>query len=99
MSRGIRRRRTTRVVNRSIDLRESMPRTLEQGGAGRCQLDTPRRPDEQHQPKLTLQLADRTRERRLRHVQTLRCAPEVQLLRYSDEVTQLTQLNRKVHRP
>src|SRR5207248_1821943 len=73
------------------------PRTLEQSRPGRRQLDPARRPDKQHQPKLTLQLTDRPRERRLRHVQTLRRPPEMQLLRNGDEITQLPQLNRNVH--
>ena len=90
-------RRTTRIVDRGVDLRKRPPRTLEQSRPGRCQLDAARRPHEQDQPELALQLADRARQRRLRHVQTLRRAAEVQLLRHGDEVPQLPQLNRDVH--
>ena len=36
-------------------------------------------------------------KRRLRHMQTLRGATEMQLLRYCDEVAQLPQLDRSVH--
>lgn len=37
------------------------------------------------------------RDRRLRHVQTLRRPPKMELFRYSDEIAQLPQLDRKVH--
>jgi hypothetical protein len=91
-------RRSTRVLDRSIDLGKRPPRPLEQRRASRCQLDAARSPYEQHQPQLPLELANRTRERRLRHVQTLRCPPEMQLLRNGDEIAQLSQLERSIHR-
>ena len=90
--------RATRLVDRGIDLGKRRPGPLEQSGAGGRQLHAPRRSHEQHQPELTLQVADRARQRRLRHVQTLGRAPKMQLLSYGDEVAQLPQLDRKVHR-
>jgi hypothetical protein len=72
-------RRPTRIRNRAIDLGQRLPRTLEQHRTRRSQLHPPRRPHEQHQPELTLELTNRPRERRLRHMQALRRPPEVQL--------------------
>jgi hypothetical protein len=58
----------------------------------------PRRPNEERDPELTLEVTDSARQRRLRHVQTLCSAAEVQFLRDGDEVPQLTQFNRYIHR-
>jgi hypothetical protein len=46
--------------------------------------------------KLTLQVTNRTRERRLRHMETLCRPPEMQLLRYGDEIAELPQLHRNI---
>jgi hypothetical protein len=91
-------RRATRVLDCSIDLGKRPPRPLEQRRASRCQLHPARCPHEEHQPQVPLELANRTRERRLRHVQMLRRASEMQLLRDGDEIAQLSQLERNIHR-
>ena len=44
-----------------------------------------------------LEVPDRPRQRRLRHVQTLGGPPEMQLLGNRYEIPQLAQLNRKIH--
>ena len=53
----------------------------------RCHLDVPRRSNKQDHAKLALHVADRTQQRRLRHVQTVRGASEVQVLRDGDEAS------------
>ena len=90
-------RRMTCVVERSVDLGKRPLSALEQRGAGRGQLDSARRANEQHEAELSLQLPNRTRKRRLRHVQTLRRSPDMKLLRHGDEVAQLPQLDRNIH--
>ena len=54
--------------------------------------------DEQRDAELFLQLPDMSAERWLGHVQPLGRAPEVELLGDGDEVPQLAQLDREVHR-
>jgi hypothetical protein len=94
---AIRPRGTPCLLYRAVDLGERPPRPLEQSGSGWCQLDTPGRSNDERDPKLTLEVADSTRQRRLRHVQTLCGAAEVELLRDGDEVPQLPQFDRYIH--
>src|ERR671935_2583789 len=70
---------------RDIRLVGGPPCAVEQNRPSRCQLDVPRRPNKQDHAKLALHVADRTQQRRLRHVQTVRGASEVQVLRNGDE--------------
>ena len=88
----------TRVGDRPIDLDQSPPRALEQHGARRRQLHPPRRTHEQHEAKLALQITNRPRERRLRHMQPLRSPPKMQCLSDSHEIAQLPKLNRCLHK-
>ena len=67
-------------------LQEHFPRGSE--------LDVPARPLEQSRPELPLQLCDCLRERRLRDVQALCCAAEVELLAEDGEVPKLAKLER-----
>ena len=92
-------RRAARLVERDVDLGERHPRACQQRRPGRRELDVPRGPDEQDGPDVALQLPDRARQRRLRHVQALRRAAEVKLLGDRHEVPQLPQLDRRIHRP
>ena len=85
------------MVDREVNLGERSPCAREQGGSGRRQLDMPGGPDEEHEPELALEIPDRPRKRRLRHVQALGGAAEVQLLGNRDEVPQLSQLDWKIH--
>jgi hypothetical protein len=72
--------RTTRLVDREVDLGECPARFAEKRGSRGRELHAPRGPDEQNHAELTLQLPDRPRQRRLGHVQALGGVPEVQLL-------------------
>jgi hypothetical protein len=67
---------------------------LEENLAGRSQLDVAARPLEQLRAELPLELRDCLRERRLRDMQSLRCAAEVELLTEDGEVTELSELER-----
>ena len=73
---------------------EQRPRLLEQLLAGRSQRDAPGRAGEQVRAELLLELADLPAEHRLRDVEALRRAPEVQLFGDRDEVAQLAQVQR-----
>jgi hypothetical protein len=86
-----------RVGDRTIDLSQRTTRTLEQQRSRRGQLDTTRRTHEQHEPQLTLELTNRPRQRRLRHMQARRRTPEMQLLRHRDEIPKLPQLDQRLH--
>ena len=87
--------RPPHVGDRPIDVSQRPPRALQQDRACRRQLNAPRRPHEQHDAELTLELTNRARQRRLRHVQPIRRPPKVQLLRDRNEITQLPQLDRE----
>lgn len=86
-----------RVVDRELHLGQRGARAPQQRGAGGRELHAPRGPDEQHEPQLTLELPNRSRQRRLRHVQALGGPPKMQLLGDRHEVPQLAQLNGKLH--
>src|SRR3954454_20389509 len=86
-----------RPIQGELDLGERPAPPLKQRGTGGGELDASRRPDEQHDPELALQLSDRSRERRLRHVQAVSRPPEVQLFGNRYEIAQLAQLDRNIH--
>ena len=65
----------------------------EQGRAGLGEGDAAVGAVEQPHAELGLELADLLADRRLRHVQALRGAAEMQLLRDRDEVPQVSQLH------
>jgi hypothetical protein len=67
---------------------------LQEHFTGRGQLDVTARPLEQPRSQLALQLGYRLRQRRLRDVQALRGAAEVELLAQDGEVTELSELER-----
>src|SRR4051794_34909485 len=50
-------------------------------------------PLEQRGPQLLFEILDPRREGRLRHVQSLGGSPEMELLRYSQEITQMSHLH------
>ena len=92
-----RRARAARLRDGEVELGDRAPGASEQRGSRGGQLHPPRRAYEQDDSEIALELADRARERRLRHVQPLGGAAEVQLLGHRDEVAQLAQLDRGVH--
>ena len=73
------------------------PGLAEQPLAGRRQLDAARRPFEQLQAELGLELADALRQRWCRHVQPGCGATEVALLRHGHEVPQAAQVDAVRH--
>ena len=62
--------------------------------AGRSHLDVTTRALEQPRPELPLELRDRLRQGRLRDVQALRGAAEVELLTENGEVAKLSKFER-----
>jgi hypothetical protein len=82
----------------SVDLGQRPTGPLEQQRPSRSQLHPTGRAHEQHHPEIALELTNRTRQRRLRHLQTPRRPGEVQLLRHRDEIPELPKLNRSVDR-
>ena len=89
--------RTTHVHDGAVELRQRSPRALEQHRPCRGELHAPRRAHEQHDAQVTLELPNRPRQGRLRHVQPRRSPPEMELLRHRDEVPQLPELDGTVH--
>ena len=88
---------TARLGDGEVDLGDRAAGAREQRRARGRQLHPPRRAHEQHGAEIALELADRARERRLRHVQPRGGAAEVQLLGDRHEVAQLAELDRGVH--
>ena len=86
-----------RLGDGEVDLGDRAAGAREQRRARGRQLHPPRRAHEQHGAEIALELADRARERRLRHVQPRGGAAEVQLLGDRHEVAQLAELDRGVH--
>jgi hypothetical protein len=76
----------------SIGLRDHAPRAIEQRHARLGEPDLATATDEQARTDLLLELADRHAERRLRHVQPLGRAAEIQFLGDGDEVAEVPKL-------
>ena len=76
-----------------LDRVEDLPRPDEERLAGGRQLDPALVAQQQRRPDLLLELADLLAQRRLRHVQALGRAAEVQLLGDDDEVAQVAELH------
>lgn len=86
------------VGDRAVDLSECSPGALEQDRTRVCQLDTPRRAYEEDESEIAFELANRSRQGRLRHVESLRGTAEVQLFGDGDEVPELPELDlRRTH--
>ena len=76
-----------------LRLRQRHPRFGEKGAPSVRQLDAAIRPMEEADAEILLEPANLLTERRLRDVQALRGAPEVQLFRDGDEVTEVAKLH------
>jgi hypothetical protein len=75
------------------ELGQRPARAVEERLTGVREPDLPSRARQQIRSELLLQLADRDAERRLRHVQALGGAAEVELLRDRDEIAQVAKLD------
>jgi hypothetical protein len=82
-------RRAFCVLARPFGVRERPPRALQERASGVGQLHLPGGADEEVDPEVAFELSDRRAKRWLGHVQPLRGAAEVQLLRHGDEVPQV----------
>ena len=82
-----------RGVERALEPGEHPADVAEQHLARRRERDAPARAREERRADGGLQLADRVAERRLGHVQPLRRAAEVELLRDGDEVAEVVELH------
>ena len=78
-----------------LELLEDPPGAGEERRPGFGEAHLPRRALQQLGPELALEFADRDAERRLRHVQAVRGAAEVQLLANRREVVQVPMLNHR----
>ena len=86
-------RRALGVLGRPVGVRQRPPRSREERATGVGEPHLAGRAVEELDAEVALELADRSAERRLGHVQALRGAAEVQLLRHGDEVAQMAQLD------
>ena len=82
-----------RLTDPLVELGEDAPGADEEGRAGRRQRDAAIAALEQRQAERVLELADRLAERRLRHVQALGGAVEIQFLGDGDELAQEPRLD------
>jgi hypothetical protein len=86
-------RRALGVLGRPVGVRDRPSRAREERASGVGEADLPGRALEELDAEVAFELPDRGAEGRLGHVQALRGAAEVQLLRYGDEVAQMAQLD------
>ena len=82
------------LQHRALELREQPLGFVQKARAFGRELDAAPRAREQRRAEARFQVADRARQRRLRDVQRLRRAPEMQPLGDRDEVAQLAQVRR-----
>jgi hypothetical protein len=82
-----------RQVRRVFGLRQDDARFLDEHPAGVGELDVALRPVEQRHTELCFQLSNLLAERRLAEVEPLSCVPEMQRVRYGDDVPQMTELH------
>ena len=80
-----------------LDRGERRRTFLGQHRARRREADVPRRPGQQRHSEALLELANRARQRRLGHPQTLRRPAEMQFLGDREEVAQLARLQQRTH--
>jgi hypothetical protein len=85
------------LLDRRVELGEDRPGALGEDLSGLGRHDSAARPQQQVHAELLLELGDRLRERRLRHVEPLGGATEVLLLHHREEVAQMPQLDRADH--
>jgi hypothetical protein len=82
-----------RDVRRPLRLGESQPRFDQEGSAGICQLNSAVCPIEEANAEFPLEATNLLTQWRLRDVQALRGATEVQLFRDSEEIAEMTKLH------
>src|SRR5208282_2932050 len=85
--------RTMRCRHDAIGLNEGAARLFQHDAARVGKLDAAARALEQLHPEFVFELADLLAERRLRHMQALRGAAEVQLFSDGDEVAEVSQFH------
>jgi hypothetical protein len=73
--------------------RHNHPALIEEHRPRRCQGHLARGPVQQQDAEPLLDRLDRGRQRRLRHLQACRCAPEVQFVGHCDEVPRFAHLD------
>jgi hypothetical protein len=83
-----------RDVRRALRLGESQPRFNQEGSACVCQLNSAICPIEEAHAEFLLEATNLLTQWRLRDVQALRGSTEVQLVRDSDEIAEMTKLHK-----
>jgi len=80
-----------RARHRAIGELERQPCLVEEHSPGLGELDAAPVADEKLRADRTLELLDLLRKPRLRDLESIRCSTEMELLRYSDEVSELAE--------